>query len=32
MHYRALGQVWRNEFGKALQVVLIAATDIENCC
>jgi len=31
VHYRALGQVWRNEFGKALQVVLIAATDIENC-
>ena len=30
VHYRALGQVWRNEFGEALQVVLVPATNVEN--
>jgi hypothetical protein len=31
VHYRALGQVWRNEFGEALQVVLVPATNVKNC-
>jgi len=31
VHNWALGQVWRNEFGEALQVVLVATTNVENC-
>ena len=31
MHHGTLGQVWRDEFGETLEVVLVAATNVENC-
>ena len=30
MHHGTLGQVWRDEFGETLEVVLVAATNVEN--
>ena len=31
VHHGTLGQVWRDEFGETLEVVLVAATNVENC-
>ena len=31
MHHGTLCQVWRDEFGETLEVVLVAATNVENC-
>ena len=31
VHQGTLCQVWRDEFGETLEVVLVAATNVENC-